>query len=194
MFVFGLLLNILCERGLGIISWILVFVPFMLMSTITALLLFVFGLNPTTGKLNKLPNKNSNKHHNKHHHNKHHHNKHHHNKHHNKHHETQSESSESESSESESSDHNSKLCKKMGCILSDKTADGNCEELYDSTGKCYRQCYYGCDPKKGSCKYDTDCHLCPSNKIPCVPKKTPSKSGSTSVETFLTNMKQTTRF
>ena len=31
MIVFTLLLNTLCSRGLGIISWILVFVPFMLM-------------------------------------------------------------------------------------------------------------------------------------------------------------------
>ena len=38
-------------RGLGIVSWIIVFVPFMLMSTVTAILLYVFGFDPTTGKL-----------------------------------------------------------------------------------------------------------------------------------------------
>ena len=32
--------------GLGIISWIIVFVPFMLMSFITTILLIVFGLDP----------------------------------------------------------------------------------------------------------------------------------------------------
>ena len=44
MFLFTLLLNILCERGLSVISWIIVFVPFVLMSVITSILLFVFGL------------------------------------------------------------------------------------------------------------------------------------------------------
>ena len=51
MIIFSLLLNILCQQGLGIISWIIVFVPFMLMSIITAILLFVFGLDPTTGRM-----------------------------------------------------------------------------------------------------------------------------------------------
>ena len=50
--LFTILLNHLCERGLGIVSWIIVFIPFMLMSLIVALLLSVFGLNPDTGKLN----------------------------------------------------------------------------------------------------------------------------------------------
>ena len=51
MIIFSLLLNILCQQGLGIISWTIVFVPFMLMSIITAILLFVFGLDPTTGRM-----------------------------------------------------------------------------------------------------------------------------------------------
>ena len=49
MVLFTLLLNILCERGLGIISWIIVFVPFILMSVITSILLFIFGLDPSSG-------------------------------------------------------------------------------------------------------------------------------------------------
>ena len=49
MVLFTLLLNILCERGLGVISWIIVFVPFILMSVITSILLFVFGLDPSSG-------------------------------------------------------------------------------------------------------------------------------------------------
>ena len=53
MIVFTLLLNSLCSRGLGIISWVLVFVPFMLMSIITLILLTVFGLNPFTGKMKR---------------------------------------------------------------------------------------------------------------------------------------------
>ena len=51
MIIFTFLLNILCSQGLGIISWIIVFIPFILMSIITAILLFVFGLDPYTGKL-----------------------------------------------------------------------------------------------------------------------------------------------
>lgn len=51
MIIFTLLLNNLCARGLGIISWTIIFMPFMLMSIVTAILLYVFGLDPTTGKL-----------------------------------------------------------------------------------------------------------------------------------------------
>ena len=49
MILFTLLLNILCQRGLGVVSWIIVFIPFMLMSLITTILLFVFGLDPSKG-------------------------------------------------------------------------------------------------------------------------------------------------
>jgi len=51
--IFTLLLNIMCERGLNIISWIIVFVPFILMTYITAVLLYVFGLDPNGG-INKV--------------------------------------------------------------------------------------------------------------------------------------------
>jgi|DEB0MinimDraft_10_1074344.scaffolds.fasta_scaffold149794_2 hypothetical protein len=51
MILFTLLLNILCERGLGIVSWIIVFIPFILMSLITTILLFVFGLDPSSGNI-----------------------------------------------------------------------------------------------------------------------------------------------
>ena len=51
MMCFTLLLNVLCKEGLSIISWIIVFIPFMMMSIVTAILLFVFGLDPATGKL-----------------------------------------------------------------------------------------------------------------------------------------------
>jgi len=51
MIIFTLLLNALCARGLGVISWMLVMVPFILMSLITAILLFVFGLDPSTGQM-----------------------------------------------------------------------------------------------------------------------------------------------
>lgn len=48
--VFTFLLNTLCNNDMSIVSWIIVFVPFMLMTTIAGVLLFVFGLNPATGK------------------------------------------------------------------------------------------------------------------------------------------------
>ena len=47
-----LLLNILCEQGLGVVSWIIVFIPFMLMTVIVGMLLYIFGLDTATGKLN----------------------------------------------------------------------------------------------------------------------------------------------
>jgi len=46
-----LLLNYLCSSGLGILSWIIVFIPFILMTVIVAMLLFVFNLDPKTGRL-----------------------------------------------------------------------------------------------------------------------------------------------
>lgn len=51
MIIFSIVLNILCNRGLGIISWFIVFVPFIMMTIITSILLFVFGLSPATGGL-----------------------------------------------------------------------------------------------------------------------------------------------
>ena len=47
-----ILLNILCEKGLGVVSWIIVFIPFILMTVIVSMLLYVFGLDTSTGKLN----------------------------------------------------------------------------------------------------------------------------------------------
>ena len=50
-FIFTLLLNVLCKRGLGVISWMIVFIPFVLMTLIVSILLIIFGLDPGTGKL-----------------------------------------------------------------------------------------------------------------------------------------------
>lgn len=57
MIIFTFLLNMLCAQGLGIVSWIIVFIPFMLMSLITAILLYVFGLDPYSGKIATLRTK-----------------------------------------------------------------------------------------------------------------------------------------
>jgi hypothetical protein len=47
-----LLLNILCEQGLTVVSWIIVFIPFILMTVVVSMLLYTFGLDPATGTLN----------------------------------------------------------------------------------------------------------------------------------------------
>ena len=49
--IFTLLLNHLCQRGLGLVSWLIVFIPFLLMTIIVTMLLVMFGLDPETGKL-----------------------------------------------------------------------------------------------------------------------------------------------
>ena len=48
--VFTLLLNILCDQELGIIAWLIISIPFLLMTVIASLVLFVFRLNPATGQ------------------------------------------------------------------------------------------------------------------------------------------------
>ena len=53
--IFTLILNFLCSKGLGIISWLFIFIPFMLMTLIISILLYVFGLDPSTGRLNERP-------------------------------------------------------------------------------------------------------------------------------------------
>jgi hypothetical protein len=50
--IITLLLNTLCITGMGIISWIIVFIPFIFMTVIVGILLYTFGLDPATGKLN----------------------------------------------------------------------------------------------------------------------------------------------
>jgi predicted membrane protein len=52
MIMVTFLLQILCKRGLNVISWIIVFIPFILMTVIVSLLLYFFGLNSSTGKIN----------------------------------------------------------------------------------------------------------------------------------------------
>ena len=49
--IITVLLNYLCQSGLTVISWIIVFVPFMLMTVITSILLLGLGLDPYKGKL-----------------------------------------------------------------------------------------------------------------------------------------------
>jgi len=46
------LLHILCIKGFDMVAWVIVFVPFLLMSVIVGMLLYVFGLDVSTGNLN----------------------------------------------------------------------------------------------------------------------------------------------
>ena len=59
------LLNALCQGGMSVISWIIVFIPFIFMTVIVTILLYVFGLDAATGTLkfkctNPTTNSNSN--------------------------------------------------------------------------------------------------------------------------------------
>jgi hypothetical protein len=47
-----ILLNILCDGGLTLVSWIIVFIPFILMTVIVSMLLYIFGLDAASGTLN----------------------------------------------------------------------------------------------------------------------------------------------
>lgn len=51
-----LLLNILCEKDLSVVSWIIVFIPFMLMTVIVSIVLYIFGLDAASGNLSKRSN------------------------------------------------------------------------------------------------------------------------------------------
>jgi hypothetical protein len=59
MIMVTVLLNILCERNMSIVAWIIVFVPFILMTVVVSMLLYIFGLDAATGKLKNNKNCNS---------------------------------------------------------------------------------------------------------------------------------------
>ena len=52
MLVFTTILNILCSSGFTMAAWVIVFVPFILMTIIIGLLLYVLGLSPAMGRSN----------------------------------------------------------------------------------------------------------------------------------------------
>jgi len=55
MIIITVLLNLLCKSGMGVVSWIIVFIPFIFMTVIVTILLYVFGLSPYTGKVTTPP-------------------------------------------------------------------------------------------------------------------------------------------
>jgi hypothetical protein len=52
MIMVTFLLNILCEGGLSVVSWIIVFIPFIFMTIIVTMLLYIFGLDAASGTIN----------------------------------------------------------------------------------------------------------------------------------------------
>jgi len=44
MIIFTFLLNLLCQRGLMVISWLIVFIPFINMTVINTLLIIIFEM------------------------------------------------------------------------------------------------------------------------------------------------------
>ena len=61
MVIFTTVLNVMCQNGLSIISWIIVFLPFILMTYITAVLMYVFGLQPSSSHVESTPTTNADK-------------------------------------------------------------------------------------------------------------------------------------
>ena len=47
MIIFTIVLNAICSSGMTIMSWFIVFIPFILMTYITTILFFVFGIDPS---------------------------------------------------------------------------------------------------------------------------------------------------
>jgi hypothetical protein len=52
MIMVTIVLQILCERGLNVVSWMIVFIPFIFMSIIVTIILYIFGLKATVGGVN----------------------------------------------------------------------------------------------------------------------------------------------
>ncbi len=52
MIIFTILLNILCERGLTVVSWFIVFIPFIIMTFLTSLMVMTFGASFVLGDEN----------------------------------------------------------------------------------------------------------------------------------------------
>lgn len=49
--IFTLLLNAMCLSNMSVLAWMIIAIPFILMSVVISMLLFVFGLNPKTGRV-----------------------------------------------------------------------------------------------------------------------------------------------
>jgi len=61
MILFTVILNMLCIRGLTIISWFIVFIPFIMMTYVSSILFMMFGVNPDKKAIYIEPKEDANK-------------------------------------------------------------------------------------------------------------------------------------
>ena len=167
----------------------------MLMSVITMILIFAFGLDPDTGKIMAVKTRHEKKRHRK--------------KRNKKTHDKGDSDSDSddEDSDNKHSHHRKKErhhkkkhgdpeCMKKGCSVMPNKDDGNCDEIKRENGYCYKQCYMKCsnfDSSSDKCSYDSDCKPgCPAPrfKVPCDDQHSqkPTSPGSVGPEKFINNM------
>ena len=59
MIIITLMLNILCEQNLEIVAWIIVLVPFILMTEMIIMLVYIFGVNVSNGTIDYKKDENS---------------------------------------------------------------------------------------------------------------------------------------
>ena len=58
--IMTIILNTFCSVGMSFVSWIIVFIPFLVLTSAALILLYVFGLKATTGMAHKAPKKEQN--------------------------------------------------------------------------------------------------------------------------------------
>lgn len=51
--IISIFFNYLCKQGLGIVSWVIIFIPFILKSVVISILLITLGLDPRSGRSHK---------------------------------------------------------------------------------------------------------------------------------------------
>jgi archaellum biogenesis protein FlaJ (TadC family) len=59
LIIITLMLNILCEQNLEIVAWIIVLVPFILMTEMIIMLVYIFGVNVSNGTIDYKKDENS---------------------------------------------------------------------------------------------------------------------------------------
>jgi tetrahydromethanopterin S-methyltransferase subunit E len=55
--IMTIILNTFCSVGMSFVSWIIVFIPFLILTASALILVYVFGLKATTGMVHKKPKK-----------------------------------------------------------------------------------------------------------------------------------------
>ena len=61
MIIITLMLNILCEQNLELVAWIIVLVPFILMTEMIIMLAYIFGVNTYNGTIDYKKDENEDK-------------------------------------------------------------------------------------------------------------------------------------